>query len=137
MNNVYSFSVLPAPDISVYLIIGHCSAKVSSITSRTPRPLTAPELILKLQIEHTPACKQSDHRGWHQNQKCIIGVELLKQKFHSPFSLFSLVMYHIFHFFKSHLSSSKFPLYLYSAFNNTNCNKATAQYQNRKIVSIM
>ncbi len=27
-------------------------------------------------------------------------------------------------------------LYLYSAFNNTNCNKATAQYQNRKIVSI-
>ncbi len=28
-------------------------------------------------------------------------------------------------------------LYLYSAFNNTNCVKATAQYQNRKIVSIM
>ncbi len=28
-------------------------------------------------------------------------------------------------------------LYLYSAFNNTNCDKATAQYQNRKIVSIM
>ncbi len=26
-------------------------------------------------------------------------------------------------------------LYLYSAFNNTNCVKATAQYQNRKIVS--
>ncbi len=25
-------------------------------------------------------------------------------------------------------------LYLYRAFNNTNCNKATAQYQNRKIV---
>ncbi len=25
-------------------------------------------------------------------------------------------------------------LYLYSAFNNTNCVKATAQYQNRKIV---
>ncbi len=25
--------------------------------------------------------------------------------------------------------------YLYSAFNNTNCVKATAQYQNRKIVS--
>ncbi len=25
-------------------------------------------------------------------------------------------------------------LYLYSAFNNTNSNKATAQYQNRKIV---
>jgi len=24
-------------------------------------------------------------------------------------------------------------LYLYSAFNKTNCNKATAQYQNRKI----
>ncbi len=28
-------------------------------------------------------------------------------------------------------------LYLYSAFNNTNCDKATAQYQNGKIVSIM
>ncbi len=28
-------------------------------------------------------------------------------------------------------------LYLYSAFNNTNCVKATAQYQNGKIVSIM
>ncbi len=28
-------------------------------------------------------------------------------------------------------------LYLYSAFTYTNCNKATAQYQNRKIVSIM
>ncbi len=27
-------------------------------------------------------------------------------------------------------------LYLYSAFNNTNCDKATAQYQNGKIVSI-
>ncbi len=27
-------------------------------------------------------------------------------------------------------------LYLYSAFNNTNCVKATAQYQNRKIVSM-
>ncbi len=26
-------------------------------------------------------------------------------------------------------------LYLYSAFNNTNCDKATAQYQNGKIVS--
>ncbi len=28
-------------------------------------------------------------------------------------------------------------LYLYSAFNNTNCDKAIAQYQNGKIVSIM
>ncbi len=28
-------------------------------------------------------------------------------------------------------------LYLYSAFNNTNCDKATAQYQNGKILSIM
>ncbi len=28
-------------------------------------------------------------------------------------------------------------LYLYSTFNNTNCVKATAQYQNGKIVSIM
>ncbi len=28
-------------------------------------------------------------------------------------------------------------IYLYSAFNNTNCDKATAQYQNEKIVSIM
>ncbi len=28
-------------------------------------------------------------------------------------------------------------LYLYSAFNNTNCDKATAQYQNGKIASIM
>ncbi len=28
-------------------------------------------------------------------------------------------------------------LYLYSAFNNTKYVKATAQYQNRKIVSIM
>ncbi len=28
-------------------------------------------------------------------------------------------------------------LYLYSAFNNTNCDKATAQYQKVKIVSIM
>ncbi len=28
-------------------------------------------------------------------------------------------------------------LYLYSAFNNTNCDKATAQYQKGKIVSIM
>ncbi len=28
-------------------------------------------------------------------------------------------------------------LYLHSAFNNTNCDKATAQYQNGKIVSIM
>ncbi len=28
-------------------------------------------------------------------------------------------------------------LYLYSAFNNTNCDKATAQYQNGKIESIM
>ncbi len=28
-------------------------------------------------------------------------------------------------------------LYLYSAFNDTNCDKATAQYQNGKIVSIM
>ncbi len=28
-------------------------------------------------------------------------------------------------------------LYLYSAFNNTNCNKATAQYQNRKMLSKM
>ncbi len=28
-------------------------------------------------------------------------------------------------------------LYLYSAFNNTNCDKATAQYQNGKIVLIM
>ncbi len=27
-------------------------------------------------------------------------------------------------------------LYLYSAFNNTNCDKATAQYQNGKIVSM-
>ncbi len=36
---------------------------------------------------------------------------------------------------KSHVKSSH--LYLYSAFNNTNCDKATAQYQNRKIVSIM
>ncbi len=35
----------------------------------------------------------------------------------------------------SFCTSSHF--YLYSAFNNTNCVKATAQYQNRKIVSIM
>ncbi len=28
-------------------------------------------------------------------------------------------------------------VYLYSALNNTNCNKATAKYKNRKIVSIM
>ncbi len=36
---------------------------------------------------------------------------------------------------KSQVKSSH--LYLYSAFNNTNCDKATAQYQNGKIVSIM
>ncbi len=37
--------------------------------------------------------------------------------------------------YSCHVKSSH--LYLYSAFNNTNCDKATAQYQNGKIVSIM
>ncbi len=37
--------------------------------------------------------------------------------------------------FYKEVKSSHF--YLYSAFNNTNCVKATAQYQNRKIVSII
>ncbi len=35
----------------------------------------------------------------------------------------------------SSTKSSSRHLYLYSAFNNTNCVKATSQYQNRKIVS--
>ncbi len=42
---------------------------------------------------------------------------------------------------KVHISSNcqvkSSHLYLYSAFNNTNCDKATAQYKNGKIVSIM
>ncbi len=41
----------------------------------------------------------------------------------------------LFVFVNSQVKSSH--LYLYSAFNNTNCDKATAQYQNGKIVSIM
>ncbi len=36
---------------------------------------------------------------------------------------------------EANFQSKSSHLYLYSAFNNTNCNKATAQYQNRKIVS--
>ncbi len=39
-------------------------------------------------------------------------------------------------YYELHLSQVKSShLYLYIAFNNTNCVKATAQYQNRKIVS--
>ncbi len=37
----------------------------------------------------------------------------------------------------AHIQVKSSHLYLYSAFNNTNCDKATAQYQNGKIVSIM
>ncbi len=37
----------------------------------------------------------------------------------------------------SHPKVKSSHLYLYSAFNNTNGDKATAQYQNGKIVSIM
>ncbi len=40
-----------------------------------------------------------------------------------------------FFFFKWFHKVKSSHLYLYSAFNNTNCNKVTAQYQNRKIVS--
>ncbi len=39
--------------------------------------------------------------------------------------------------FDNHSQVKSSHLYLYSAFNNTNCDKATAQYQNGKIVSIM
>ncbi len=45
-----------------------------------------------------------------------------------------LILY-LMHFNCKEVKSSH--LYLYSAFNNTNCDKATAQYQNGEIVSIM
>ncbi len=49
--------------------------------------------------------------------------------------IFLLTIPHIFSMGSGQVKSSH--LYLYSDFNNTNCVKATAQYQNGKIVSIM
>ncbi len=54
---------------------------------------------------------------------------------HTSVHLFQILGGRICEGLKSQVKSSH--LYLYSAFNNTNCDKATAQYQNGKIVSIM
>ncbi len=71
---------------------------------------------------------QSEEDMHHQN--CFVGEDFLVKLVKLSFIVIPI---HVYTVERNVVKSSH--LYLYSAFNNTNCVKATAQYQNRKIVS--
>ncbi len=83
-------------------------------------------------------------RAWRYRNKCELGKLNCFLSWSKEAKLLSINSWSIvtkpceFQILKAPSSQVKSShLYLYSAFNNTNCDKATAQYQNGKIVSIM
>ncbi len=89
----------------------------------TPLPICPPGRLF------VPECLRSEVLQWGHCSRVDPGVNLImflvKQRFWRPGMVRDI------HLFVLACSVSKSShLYLYSALNNTNCNKATAQYQN-------
>ncbi len=103
----------------ITLFLRHCTCAVlSSFVFQSDQVFTCPLVRITKGINHP---LRSD-RNFNQNWPIQSDWRVYMWLFYSDCA-------------SSQVKSSH--LYLYSAFNNTNCDKATAQYQNGKIVSIM